>query len=326
MSVDDDRLAGLARTKLEGLVRRAFPAVTEAAASFPAGAGIQSGDAAYVYLVKPEPSPLAAALAWGTRMGATDLHVIVDDDDGLIGLQATGFEPPVQVWKAVGAELTELIPATMPDVPVPSEVDEHISLLLDAGCDIAGEHGVVVGEVLGLEVARIVLEADGATSVRVGVGLYDQEAHALVHAGESVEGRLDQVVTEVRRHRRAGAAPHPINRVARQRWLRAIVLAEPGIVGLETASALTPLRPRGGIHEEGPVAAAGVSNGRGEIVVTAVGIDLDAVPCAAGHLVRDGGDAVRIVMPERDHHDVIRRQAARLAVPAELMAITEPWA
>ena len=84
MSLDADRLAGLARTKLEGLVRRAFPDVQADAVGFNAGVGLVDGDRAFVLLIQRAPSPLAAALAWGEQHGATELHVVVDDPDPML--------------------------------------------------------------------------------------------------------------------------------------------------------------------------------------------------------------------------------------------------
>ena len=42
------------------------------------------------------------------------------------------------------------------------------------------EHGVLLGEVDGLEVCRVVL-VDGVAHLEVGVGRHDREAFALMH-------------------------------------------------------------------------------------------------------------------------------------------------
>ena len=73
MDPDVGRLAGPARTKLEGLVRRAFPDVTSKAEGFNAGVGLHEHGRAFVLLIDDARSPLAAALAWGERKGATEL-------------------------------------------------------------------------------------------------------------------------------------------------------------------------------------------------------------------------------------------------------------
>lgn len=327
MSLDAERLGGLARVKLEGLVRGAFPDVAAPAESFNAGVGLADGERAFVYLIEDALSPMAAALAWGERKGATDLHVVVDSPDHVLALQLAGLAPRPHLWQAVGTELRPIheVPELPASLPVPEAVLAEVPVLEAAGCDVVVEHGVVIGEILGVEVARVAIEMDGEALVRVGVGLYDQEAHALVHAKSSVAERLDQVVAEVRRHRRADAGPHPLNRIARERWLRSIVVADPSLVGLDSLELEAPLQPRSGIHEQRPVAARGRRGGTEVLVVCSTGIDLDLVPMAAAHVGHRSPDEAVLVLPQRDHHDIIGRMAARLAVPATLAGVADPW-
>lgn len=329
MSLDAGRISGLARTKLEGLVRRAFPDVTASAEAFNAGVGLADAGRAFVMLIESAPSPMAAALAWGAKHDATELHVIADDPDLMVTLAAQGLDPVPTVWRTSGTDLVRMEdPAPVANTEPPPAVLAQVPVLEAAGCDVVVEHGVVIGEVLGLEVARVALEADGSSVVRVGVGLYDQEAHALVHARSSVQERLDQVSSEVRSHRSAAAGPHPLNRVARERWLRSLACADPGLLGLDVLSPLPPPVPRGGIHEQRPVAASGRRGDAAVLAVFSSGIDLDLVPVAAAHLGLAGPETfgeVALVLPERDHHDVIRRMADALARPWSLASIADPW-
>jgi len=328
--MDSARLSGLARTKLEALIGRAFPEVSAPAQSFGAGAVIVDSGRAFVYLTDASPSPLSAALAWGQRHEARDLHVIVDDVDPVLALQASGLSPSATVWRAVGTELERAeVGPSEPDPEVPQSVLDQTELLEAAGCDAVVEHGVLIGEVLGLEVARVVVDQDGDASVRVGVGLYDQDAHDLIHADALTEERLQQVVGEVRQHRRADTRPHPLNRLARERWLRRVLVNSPNLLALESVEPVIPLVPRGGIREEQAVAAIGTSGTSRIVVVTSTGIDLDMVPIAAGHVSVESADGpideVMLVLPERDHHAVIQEMATSLRVPASLRSIPNPW-
>ena len=318
-------MVGLARTKLEGLVGRAFPGIDSPAETFNAGVGIHAGDRAFVYLIKSPPSPLGAALAWGTSRGASELHVVADDPDPVWLIQALGLTPVPSIWHAVGPDLVEMTATELHRISPPSEALAMAPTLEAAGCEVLIEHGVIVGEILGLEVARVVTDGQSGAEIRVGVGLYDQEAHALLNVGATVESRLAAVIEEVRQHRRPEASPHPLNRVARERWLRAMALAEPALVGADSAEPLSPLWPRGGIHEAQPCALVGTAGTERVVVVASTGIDLDLVPHAAGHLAQTAADRVRLLLPERDHHDVIRRAAARLAAPADLVSMPDPW-
>jgi hypothetical protein len=97
-----------------------------------------------------------------------------------------------------------------------------------AGCDRVVEHGRIVAEVAGLEVARASIGEDGEPVVEVGVGRFDREAHAMISGGEIDAARLADVVALVSRHRRPGAAPHPLNMLVPERALRARVVTAPG--------------------------------------------------------------------------------------------------
>ncbi|MFV2040153.1 MAG: hypothetical protein ACC660_07910, partial [Acidimicrobiales bacterium] len=242
----------------------------------------------FLYTTAESPSPVAAALARGDRAGATEVHIIVDHADPELAAMAAGLRPAPVLWLADGAD-----PVPMQAGPLPSPKDAtpsalaQITVLEAAGCEAVVEHGVVVGEVLGLEVARVAVESDGRATLRVGVGLYDQEAHALLSADAAVATRLEQVVDEVRGHRSRDAAPHPLNRLARPRWLRSTIVARPDLVELDQATNVEPLAPRGGIRESTPMAALGTSGGSRVLVVCSTGIDLDLVPTAAAHLSID---------------------------------------
>ena len=137
MSLDAERLGGLARVKLEGLVRRAFPEVTASAEGFNAGVGIAQGDQAFVYLIDDAPSPMAAALAWGERRDASQLHVIVDERDHVLVLQAQGLDPSPTIWQAVETELQPIGESSRPaTLEVPDVVRAEVPVLDAAGCDV----------------------------------------------------------------------------------------------------------------------------------------------------------------------------------------------
>ena len=326
MPLDADRRVSLAATKLQALVTRAFPGVQAAPEPFNAGVGMVDGDQAFVHVVATTPSPMAAVLAWGERAGAAQLHLIVDDADPVLVTQARGLSPAPSIWKVVGTDLVPLDDVVVPDPASPNPAAVAASdVLVDAGCSVVVEHGVVLGEVLGLEVARVVVEPDGTASVRVGVGLFDQEAHAVIHADTSIEDRLANVIGQVRAQRRSGVGPHPLNLVARERWLRQALLDQPARIGADGLEAVPPLAVRTGIREQRPAAARGVRERASVLVVCATGIDLDLVPEAAGQLAIEPVDEIVLVMPAGDHHPIIDRMATRLAAPTSVIAVQPPW-
>lgn len=327
MALSVDQLAVLAKTKLEALVRGSFPEVTAGAQTFSGGVAIRDGYRAFVYLMADKPSPLGAALAWGVRKEASELHVVVDSPDPVLTVMAAGLDPKPILWEVAGRNLVPMTETKMASAIEPSETAMALAgLLSSAGCEIVVENGAVIGEIQGLEVARVVIAADGQAHVRVGVGLYDQDAGALAQAGRPVEDRLADVIAEVRSYRNNTALPHPLNRVARSRWLRSVVSDQPELVGLDAVAKVAPLFISESVRDDRPVAALGVSN-RGEdvLVVCSSGVDLDLIPVTAAHSKMLSTERAVLVLPSADHYPILRQVARHLALPADFVALPTPW-
>jgi hypothetical protein len=185
---------------------------------------------------------------------------------------------------------------------------------------VVREHGEVAGEVLGLEVARVVVADDGRAALEVGIGRHDREAFALVHGDVPPREALQQAVDTVRRHRHPG---HALGRIAQERLLRHRLLAEPGLVGCRRLEPVAPTVPRTSVKDIVTAAARGEDE-QGEPVVVAcsVGIDLDLVPAAADVRAVHAPDArLVLAVPPRDDHPVTRRLAGRLRRPAEIRPV-----
>lgn len=329
--ISADRRAALALAKLRALAAEHFAAGDLADAetsSVGTGAGLTLGNRALVYLPDSQrsPSPLAALVAWSARRAATELHLVLDTVDDVLAASVAGLDPAPTVWRVEGTSLVAVGSVELGDPPDPPAAAIAAGAQLSAaGLDVIVEHGVVVGELAGLEVARIAVDAQGGAVVRVGVGLFDQEAHAVINADLATPDHLAAVIDQVRAQRNGSAGLHPLNRFSRERWLRSVVVAAPELVGCRSLSPLAPLEVRGGIHEPAPAAAFGVSDAGSALVVCSAGIDLDLVPVAAGHIARARPDEVVLVLPGRDHHAVIEASMQRLAAPARLVAVAEPW-
>ncbi len=200
-----------------------------------------------------------------------------------------------------------------------------VPLIEAAGAAPVLEHGVLAGEVAGLEVCRVVVDADtGAARLEVGVGAHDREAFQLVHGDVPPVEALAGVVAAVAEHRRPGAPGHPLNRLGAERLLRSRLLDDPSLVGALMLSAAPPPVPRPNLKDPVPCVATGVDDiGRPLVVVCSVGIDLDVVPFAAdAHAASFRPDArLVIAVPPRDDHPVTRALAARLRQPAEVVTV-----
>lgn len=335
---DADRLRRLREAKLRGLVRGAFGDTAAAAPvlAFPEGAAIVADATAWVLADGAAGRALGRALAFAAGRGATDLHLIVDEADptgestrrpqrGVLARRAGLLAGPTTVWTVEGTTLAPVAPAPRPprgdELPPGSE--PFVAMLREAGVDVVVEHGVLLGEILGLEVARVV---DGA--LQVGVGRFDREAAAVVWSDRPTEAALAAVVHHIRRQRHPGATPHPVNRLCRERWLRTQVLADPSVAGLAgaTLAPVPPPEPRDNLRDPAPAPALGTdAGGRRVLVVCSVGADLELAPVTADLADRDRPDRVVLVTPARDQLAPQRALAARLGVPHELVAVEGDW-
>ena len=97
---------------------------------------------------------LGPAFSWADQRGALRLSVIVPSDAaGVVARRAVLFRDPPSVWCADGRDLVAAVPTGLsPPPPIPQAVEDLVDLILDAGAEPVVEHGVLTGEVAGLEV------------------------------------------------------------------------------------------------------------------------------------------------------------------------------
>ncbi len=190
------------------------------------------------------------------------------------------------------------------------------------------DHGEISGEVLGLEVARVVVGARrlGRASRSASVAMTARRSPCCTAERDPADA-LESVIATVGAQRRPGAPAHPLNRLAAERWLRSRLVAEPALVGARELVAVEGALPRVSVKESSPAAAVGVdADGAPVVVVASTGIDLDLVPAAADARVAHAPDArLVLVVPERDAHPVTAALAAALVDPAELVAVPGDW-
>jgi hypothetical protein len=326
--------SSLLAAKLRSLVRARWRDAELTSADFPGGAAVVSGTTGWLLL---DPDPVAAlgpALVWADRRALTELHLLVDSAAGVVARRAGLFRSPPTVWQVDGTTLASVEAAPpRPIVPAPP-APELAQLLVDADIEVVVEEGIVRGEVLGLEVARI---AHGTTTagmpidrpvLEVGVGHADRELTGMLHGNLPPKEQLDRVIDIVRRARRRDAERHPLNQLALERWLRAVLIADPGRVGLTTLRAAPPAEPRPNLRDPAIAVALGKDEATGLEVVVAcsVGIHLDLVPAAADARLALAPEArLVLVVPERDAHPVTRALAERLQHPAHLVALPGDW-
>lgn len=323
--------------KLRALIREHLGLSDEPAGRaevFGLGAAFVSPDATWMYIDGTAERGLGPSLAWllnyvrnESRESMTPLHLVVDRDSGVLARRAALFDLPLQVWH-VNDRL--LLPAVseehLEDVsPNPRHL-EFVTMIERAGADVVIEHGVVVGEVLGLEICRVVDDvATGDTRLEVGMGAHDREAFALIHGHVPTEEALASVIETVAQHRADGARLHPLNTFGAERLLRSRCMNDPAAVGLASLEPADPPVRRTNLKDAVPCVARGRDHSGSDAVVTFVhGIDLDVVPFALDAADRFGDNArVIIVARDKDVVPSIMKMGVIAHRPVELRLLAD---
>ncbi|MFP5489407.1 MAG: hypothetical protein ACLGHQ_14020, partial [Acidimicrobiia bacterium] len=257
---DTERRSRLLGLKLRALVRDHLADDTVAdAVSFAPGAALRHDDAAWVLLDQRPGEMLGAALAWMLRSGATRLHVVAEQSTGVLARRASEFTTPISVWHVDDRSLLPAVPEPIAaPLPAPPHHDSFRSLISEAGADPQAEHGVLFGDVRGLEVCRVVDDAYlDTTRLEVGVGAHDREAFQMIHGDVPPAESLRRIVDAVLEHRRLDAPQHPLNRLAAERFVRWRVVDEPGVIGATAMQVADPPVPRANLKDPVPCVAVG---------------------------------------------------------------------
>lgn len=272
-------------------------------------------------------STVAAALVWADRTAAGSVDLFGDAEAaGALARCAGHLSAPPDCWSVDGKDASPAVPVPLPEWPaLPSDVAALADEIRAGGADVVVQHGIVIGEVEGLEVARAVAHEDGAR-FHVGVGAVDQEAWAIM--GETIgiapaTADLERIVAEVRRHR-PGDGSHPFARFCPEGALKARLVRDPSIVGAATLAPVPTPDPRPDLRTPWPSAAAGDDlDGEPLLVVCSVGIHPDAVVTAAEmRAVDDRQPRTIVVVPERDRHDVLVSLGRRFDPPIEIVGVS----
>jgi hypothetical protein len=286
VSTNDTRKSQLLSLKLRALVRDHLGRTSDdgmAPAVFSRGAAVREDSACWILVEEQTGRGLGPALLWALKENAGHVNVLAETGTGAMARQAGYFECPISVWHVEGRTL---IPAVAePFMGTTSPSPEHlafIELIAQGGAMPVVEHGIVRGEVLGLEVCRAVDDpVTGAPRLEVGMGAHDREAFAMLHGNRPTIEALADVVGNVKLHRYPGARPHPFNRIAPERMLRATLLEDPHLVGVSWLEPSDPPTPRTNVLDTVPCVARGTDHqGNSIVVVVTSGADPDVVPFA----------------------------------------------
>ena len=320
--VDESRRGQLLTIKLTALARDHGAGADLVASPFALGATATDGGEGWVLLDDRPQRGLGPALAWAVRAGVRRLQILAEEGTGTLARRAAAFRLPIEVWHIAERVLLPAIAEPIPDpAAAPAEHEQFRSLIIEGGAAATVEHGVLIGEVRGLEVCRVVTdEITGALRLEVGIGQHDREAFQMLHGDVPPVEALAKVVAAVEPHRQHGADPHPLNRLGREQALRARLIDDPVLVLASLVEALASPLARQNLKDPQPSVARAVINGDETTLVISAGVDLDVVPFATDARLATGR-ATRIVVPARDAFPLQADIAALLHEPIEIIPV-----
>ena len=327
MALDGDRRAALERARALTLLRDHFAVDVDTAeiTTAPFGVAVQHGDRAWVVSMSDDLAALGGVLVWLDRRAPVEADLVFDHNAGVHARRAEVLAPECRVWAVDDTRVERAEPAAIPPpLRRPDGVSHLEAILIDAGLEVVCEDGIVRGELAGLEVARIVEGGQGPV-LEAGVGRFDREAGALLHAGRTSAEAVAEVVAQVRPHRTRGALSHAINRLARERWLRSELVSGSGGIRVSLPTLAEPIPPRRNLLEVSPACLLGDDEGRRVLFACSVGMDLGLVPALADQVRVHAPDELRLVVPPRDRLALLERLVSRLGIPATVLSTDPPW-
>ena len=293
--------------------------------------GLVVDDVAWVYVTGRHERSLGPALMWALRNNAKALKLFSSESAGDLARIATHFEFVIEVFEVDAAGVACVAAPKIVEKIEVSVADEMFAeFIKSAGADVVREHGVISGEVCGLEVCRVVRATDsgdlggaGESELEIGVGAHDRETFKLLHGRTATIESLRKVIAEVAARRAVGAQVHPLNRLARERMLRHYVCQSPQLVGAKSLQVAQPPIVRTNLKDVVPCCAVGMSlTGEKMVVIFNVGVDPDVVSFGADARGQINGSAELIfAMPTRDIVPAVERVAQMLRRPARFVGV-----
>ena len=331
MMTNDSHALRLARVRLRTLIS------TQSAdleiqhlevAEFGSAVGVVSRNIAWVLLTSRHEFGLGPAMIWALRNQATALKLFTEHNAGDLARRAGLFNLKTEVFE-IASDLTVrpvlALPCAVPMNEISAADESFADFIRSSGAEITREHGVLAGEVCGLEVCRVVHEpADSQvveSRLEIGVGTHDRETFQLLHGRTATVESLRKVVDEVSAKRVVGANPHPLNQLGRERLLRHLICASSHLVDAVSLQTVGPPMPRANLKDQVPCCAIGVSRtGQSLVVIFSIGIDPDVISFGAD--ARQAIDAqadLIFVSPQRDIVPAIAQLAKLLYTPARFV-------
>lgn len=261
-------------------------------------------------------SVFAAVILTYKRNSGQKLHLFVGGEDAQeraahFARWCKHFSIDADVYVATKAPAVRVDVGEITQIEPPVIRDQLKELIDGAGVTLVSDHGAATIEYLGLEIGRITGIGD-EQRLDVGVGAYDQGAFAVMNPGLDNAESLYVVLNQIRETRNAQAAPSPIKRMSKHRWVLAELIAEPQLLDLDELVAVESYKARGGIEDESVALAVGISKADQSKTIVGVisGIDLLSVVAMVDIAILHGCDKAILVTQRKDRHNALSELSA----------------
>ena len=123
--------------------------------------GLVVADVAWVLVTGRHERSLGPALMWSLRNNATSLKLLSSERAGELARIATHFDFAIEVFEVDAAGVARAaVPKSAEKIEVSVADEMFADFIKSAGAEVVREHGVISGEVCGLEVCRVVRATD----------------------------------------------------------------------------------------------------------------------------------------------------------------------
>ena len=254
---------------------------------FAFGDAALDGSTGWIFVSEQHDRAIGPALLWAAKHQVQAVNILSEKSAGVLARRASLFAHQSTVWSVrdgnvVAAEAEKVLGEST----VTKAHEQFASMIAESGAEVVREHGVLSGEVMGLEVCRVIDDNDEAR-LEIGVGVHDRETFQLLHGKNATLQSLQNVVEIVGKHRAEGSEQHPLNRLGAERLLRHRIVSNPQLIGLSTAQIAEPPVKRLNVKDAVPCVAVGKDEeGHDVVVVCTASVDVDVVAFAADARLR----------------------------------------
>lgn len=327
---DLERRSRLLSVKLSALVRTVLgdEATGLRSEPCPLGASLLSDDDVWILVDGDASQALGPTCAWVLRQSGSrvprSINIAVENSSGLLARRAQHFSLPITVWHVEGSNISRAKSEPyVQSLPLSDEGQHFAQQIENAGAEPLVEHGVLVGEVRGLEMCRVVSNDEtGEMRLEVGIGAHDREAFAMVHSDKPTHESIASVVAAIMAQRFVDAPLHPYNTLAAERFMRWRAVQTPELIGVTDLRPLDPPTRRLNVKDAMPCVGRGTdADGRDIVAVFVHGINLDVVPFAVDVAAREEIESVLIVSRPQDVTSSIQVMAQHANATVNFVAL-----